>query len=370
MSADRPSDSGYGSIPSRRPSEDRRRPSEGEFMSPGRRSEESRRPDESFTGGRVLDDNHPPAVLSSGSTRRKQSQTQETPRKSEDREREFVRRPSASASMSATSDSTSTANPSVTQSTTATSGMIIPNKSTIEEEYIEVPYGRDARESGSTTLDDRERINDSSRDIDLVGDSEIDNASDYPGPLSPRSPPGGLSGLSARLKGVEDDDDDDDGVASVPGNRSGDDFFEKYGRSSVNSDRSAGGTSSLASRLAGRASISADQEKMRRDYEFKIATMQTQITNLQRDLGDAAETERKWQEGEARVRQLEDELSTFRRVSLCLICQVCVLISCSARRSKVLACVLYKRNLMKYGKRVNERRNVRRTERGKMRRSY
>lgn len=228
--------------------------------------------------------------------------------------------------MSATSDSTGTVNPSTAQSTTATSGMIIPNKSTMEEEYIEVPYGRDARESGSTTLDDRERINDSGRDIDLVGDSEIDNASDYPSPLSPRSPPAGLSGLSARLKGVEDDDDEDDGVASGAGNRSGDDFFEKYGRSSVNSDRSVGGTSSLASRLAGRASISADQEKMRRDYEFKIATMQTQITNLQRDLGDASETERKWQEGDARVRQLDEELSTFRRVSLCSLCYIRIFI--------------------------------------------
>lgn len=188
--------------------------------------------------------------------------------------------------------------------------MIIPNKSTIEEEYIEVPYGRDGRESGSTTIDERERGIEMHRD-GAMGLDEPDSASDYPSTLSPRSPPAGLSGLSARLNGVDDDDDDPAG----PGNRSGDDYYDKYGRSSVNSDRSAG-TNAIASRMmGGRASVSDDQEKIRRDYEFKIATMQTQITNLQRDLGDAAENERKLKDGEARVRQMEDELSTFRRVS-------------------------------------------------------
>jgi hypothetical protein len=85
----------------------------------------------------------------------------------------------------------------------------------------------------------------------------------------------------------------------------------------VNSNHSA--TSGLGARIpAGRAIVSEDQEKMRRDYEFRIATMQTQITSLQRDLGDAGERERKWNEGEAKVRQMEEELMSLRRVSFLL----------------------------------------------------
>jgi hypothetical protein len=191
--------------------------------------------------------------------------------------------------------------------------MIIPNKSTMEEEYIEVPYGRDARESGSTTIDERERSREPSGDAGRLTDGELDNASDFPSPLSPRSPPAGLSGLSARLKGVEAEDDEG-GMPGV-GGRSGDDYYDKYGRSSVNSDHSAGG--GLGTRmLAGRATASEDQEKMRKDYEFRIATMQTQITTLQRDLGDAGDKERKVKEGEARVRQMEEELMSLRRVSI------------------------------------------------------
>jgi hypothetical protein len=190
--------------------------------------------------------------------------------------------------------------------------MIIPNKSTIEEEYIEVPYGRDARESGSSTIDEHERSRETTGDNGRLTDGDLDTTSEYPSPLSPRSPPAGLSGLSARLKGVEDEDDQG-GI----GGRNGDDYYDKYGRSSVNSNHSA--TSGLGARIpAGRAIVSEDQEKMRRDYEFRIATMQTQITSLQRDLGDAGERERKWNEGEAKVRQMEEELMSLRRVSFLL----------------------------------------------------
>ncbi|KAK0460896.1 uncharacterized protein EV420DRAFT_1619444 [Desarmillaria tabescens] len=273
VSADRPVDSSYSTgISVRRPSEDRRRQNEDLFAGRTKRDRDREYP----------------------------------PRRSEerDREREFpIRRPSA-PSVSGTSDSAGTTNP--VQSATATSGMIIPNKSTMEEEYIEVPYGRDARESGSTTVDDRDRSRNASQDVSFMGGvvDEPDSASDYP--LSPRSPVG-LSALSARLKGVEDEDEE------AAAGRSGEDYFDKvsYGRTSANSDRSAGG---ITSRLAGgRASVSDDSEKMRRDYEYKIATMQSQITNMQRDLGDSEQREHKWQEGEARVRQMEEELQVFRR---------------------------------------------------------
>ena len=247
--------------------------------------------------------------MSQDASSRRQGSTDTTGRRSTDRERP-IRRPSA-PSVSGTSDSAGTV--SAAQSATATSGMVIPNKSTMEEEYIEVPYGRDARESGSTTMDDRDRSRNPSQDVSYLGGingDEPDSASDYPSSLSPRSPPGGLNGLSARLRGV--DDEDDEGVAS----RSGDDFFDKstYGRTSAASERSTG----ISARLNGRASVTDDTEKIRRDYEYKIATMQSQISNLQRDLDESAQRERRAYESEERVRQMEEELQSLRRVSCSL----------------------------------------------------
>lgn len=145
-------------------------------------------------------------------------------------------------------------------------------------------------------------------------DGEPDSASEYPSPASPRSPPAGLSGLSARLmKGMEEDEDD-----GGPGGRSGDDYYDKmsFGRASVNSDRDRGVGGGGTRMPSGRASVAEDQEKMRREYEYKIATMQTQITTLQRDAGDANEKDRKLKESEARLRQLEDEAGNMRRVSI------------------------------------------------------
>jgi len=282
-SADRPPDSGYGgSISGRKPSIDRRRPSDAENSS-GRRSEDGyRRPDDIYAG---REETFAAALAS----RRKPSQ--DTTRRSDDREREFGRRPSQATSMA--SESTSTF--PTTQSTTATSAVIIPNKSTMEEEYIDIPYGRDGRDSGMTNNGELNR--------DVNGDDAPDSASDYPSPM--RSPPNGLGGLAARLKGVEDEDD------LGPGNRSGDDLYDKYGRSSVDSSRSA----NVTRVVGGRASVAEEREKLRSEYEYKIATMQTQITNLQRDLGTATDGEKKRQESELRVRQLEEELAGILQVS-------------------------------------------------------
>jgi len=205
--------------------------------------------------------------------------------------------------------------------------------------------------AGSTTIDERERSRDASRDAGRLGDGEIDSASDYPSPLSPRSPPAGLSGLSARLKGVENEDDERD----IPGagGRSSDDYYDKYGRSSVNSDHSV--ASGVGARS--RAGASEDQEKLRRDYEFRIATMQTQITSLQRDLGDAGDRERKLKEGEARVRQMEEELMILRRVSLCSLVY-CVFLNrvlCYVQRAEEesMAMRALQGNSMNYGQFVS-----------------
>ena len=61
--------------------------------------------------------------------------------------------------------------------------------------------------------------------------------------------------------------------------------------------------------------MAEDGERMRKEYEFKIATMQTRITGLERDLEDVQEREQRWMESENRVRTMEQELSELRRVS-------------------------------------------------------
>ncbi|KAJ7782854.1 hypothetical protein B0H16DRAFT_1494629 [Mycena metata] len=283
---DRPGDSGYGgsSVSSRRPSEDRRRPSED------------------YGGRRSTEDNG--YAASTTSSRRRPSQ--DTTRRSDDRERDRDRDQrdyrsngrGGGGSISGMSDQSNLT--AQQQSTTATSAIIIPNKSTIEEEYIEVPYGREARESGGSTLDDRDdrdRERDRMRDRDTLPEPP-DTASDYP--LSPQSPAGGLSGLSARL--MKDDDDDDD-------------QYDKFGRpNGGDRDRADREREREADRLenVGRGN-KEEEEKIRREYESRISTMQTQISTLQREREDADEREREWMDGEARVKQMEEELSTVRR---------------------------------------------------------
>jgi protein SPA2 len=197
-------DSGYGgSSTGRRPSEDRNRRPPDDDYGPSRKQD-----DNPYSG-----DNYQPGGYNAVSPRRKPPQDPTSIlRKPDDRDRDMARRPSIS-----TSDSVSTTN--AQQTATATSGMIVPNKSTIAEEDIEIPYGREARDSSSTAADDRELMRGDGED----GEPE---STDYMGGLS------GLSGLSARLRG----DDTDDGVGSGGGTRSGEDYFDKLsfgGRTSV-----------------------------------------------------------------------------------------------------------------------------------------
>ncbi|KAF9648389.1 hypothetical protein BDM02DRAFT_3082236, partial [Thelephora ganbajun] len=199
-----------------------------------------------------------------------------TGRRFEDRqEREFlVHRPGGSISESTTSNG---------NAQSATSGVIIPNKSTIAEEEIEVPYGRQTRDSSSTAM-----LDDGDRDRHTDGEQES----------SPMV--GGLNGLSARLKQVDEEDNSPlrNGVPST-----GEDYFDRmsYGRTSVASDRSA-------SKIPGE-----EEEKIRREYEYKIATMQNKIAGLERDLEDADEKGRNNADGNVRAAQLEQELNEFRK---------------------------------------------------------
>jgi hypothetical protein len=166
----------------------------------------------------------------------------------------------------------------------ATAGIIVPNKSTMAEEEIEIPYGREQRESASTAIDT----------------AESEQA----------SPLGGLSGLTARLRA-----DDTDGSAGV-GGRSGEDYFDKmsFGRTGSAASNRSIPPDGAGSRL-GNNSAAEEQETMRREYEYKIATMQSKISGLERDLSGAEESKKKARAGADRVRQMEEELDGLRRVS-------------------------------------------------------
>ena len=218
------------------------------------------------------------------------------------------------------SDSTSTTN---AQSATANISMIIPNKSTIAEEEIEVPYGRELRDSTGTAIDEREREREreKSAERNMNGGDDSDGEDD-----SMRSPGGlgGLAGLTARLQQAAENEEEDEGATSGAGGRSGDDYFDKmsFGRASVASDRSAG--MGIGSRMLGRMSGMSlngngngggeDSEKIRSEYEYKVATMQTRIAKLERDLEDAHLREEKWAESDERARGMEAELEELRQV--------------------------------------------------------
>jgi len=273
-----------------------------DYQNPGRTSEDRyRRPDDLYAA-RDSD----VGFGASGSSKSAQSQELNGLRRSEDGDRhEYGRQPSAAVSTSGTSDTTTSTVPAA-QSATAISGIIIPTKSTIEEEDIKIPYGQDKRESGSTTMDERSGEILSYRDIrrgTYIIDGEPDSASDYPSPMSPQSPPAGLGGLAARLRNVGGDDDGD------LGRRSGSE--EYFSRSSVSLD---GPGSGLGMRM--RSSLSEEQEKMKRGYEYKIATMQNEISNLSRDLEENTTSEKKRKEEEAMLKARIEESESLRRVSL------------------------------------------------------
>jgi hypothetical protein len=226
------------------------------------------------------------------SSRRKPSQ--DTTATARSQQHDSGRRPSVASG----SDSTGATN---AQSATVTSGIIIPNKSTIAEEDIEVPYGR----SESAPED---------------GDGETDEVE------------GGLGALARRLG---QDPDTDGGARS-------DDYYDKisFGRASVASDRSA-------RVVTGRASTAPNEEseKMRRDYEFRIAKMQSRIVNLEREIGDGDVRTRQLEQSDQRLRQLEDELDKFRRVCF-LVTSFPILYSTlhSEQRNTVLPCWLFRKS--------------------------
>jgi protein SPA2 len=332
-----PTDSGYGGS-TRRPSEDSsyRRPSEDGGASYRRRPSEDNYGNRNEDGGygysssRRKPSQDVVANLRGEERRRPSPDLSLSGRRSGEDDRNLARRPSGS--VSTTSDSTNATN--------AQREVIIPNKSIIAEEDIEVPYGRE-RESSSTAVGGRASRSPDNRDRspDMRGDTDGDGITDNE-PSNARSPQlevrglgglSGLSGLTARLRdnrNVEDDEEEWSGT----GRSGGEDYFDKMslGRVSVTSDRSAGGAgggmgqnsrSSGGNLNSGRMSKNGgsfeDVEALRRDYEYKIATMQSKIGGLERSLEEAEERGKRMRDesAEEKARVLEEEIRFLRDVS-------------------------------------------------------
>lgn len=58
----------------------------------------------------------------------------------------------------------------------------------------------------------------------------------------------------------------------------------------------------------------SSSESLRRDYEFRIVKMQSRIANLERQVEDGEECARQLEQSNQRVRKLQDELGSCRRV--------------------------------------------------------
>jgi len=208
-------------------------------------------------------------------------------------------RPTPSARRPSGDDATSSS--AFGAAATATSGMVIPNKSTIAEEEIKVPYGEEDDPRNSRLVLE-EKDDEPFEDLD----AEDSVSTDF---KSPVSPPGGLGGLSAlsaigsrQIEPSRESDDD-----HVTG-RSDSDYYERtLGRPSSSSDRS-GRTGNVKTR----PSNAIDEEKLRRDYELRIAAMQKRINSLETTVTDS--NARKV-ESEDQVRQLTSELELLRKRS-------------------------------------------------------
>lgn len=168
--------------------------------------------------------------------------------------------------------------PSVAPST-ATSGVVIPNKSTIAEEEIKVPYGTDGDDSQDYDGSDASPVRATANRVASQGYGSL-GTSLLNGPLSPTT----------------------------------DDGREFYDRMSL-------GTASVLSNGAGTLKGREEREaaeQMRSEYEFKIATMQNRIATLESQAGgggsprEVQELTARLDDQANRIRNLEQDLEDTR----------------------------------------------------------
>lgn len=202
---------------------------------------------------------------------------------------------------------------------TATSGMVIPNKSTIAEEEIQVPYGRDSRAPRESDIRD-------SVASDLSADIKLD---DTPPPPMQRKGSGG-NNLAASTAGLDESKWGSSPVTPLQGglsalaaglgknrNRSPpsdeDDRTDFFDTSTVGGRaRSGSGGSNTARRPTFGGVDREETEKMRKDYEYRITNLQSKVGTLQDEL-DRVNKER--QSDKERIRELTDEIASMRSKS-------------------------------------------------------
>ena len=162
-----------------------------------------------------------------------------------------------------------------TNAETTTSAMIIPSKSTIATEEIETPFERPISTASSIQQNDGASIGEDEDDED--DDEDLRNGR-----------------ASAIVKGADKDDGG---------------YYENssYGRASPGSIMSP--AVSRSNTVASTREGSESAERVRRDYEFKVAQMQTKINGLENDLADAL---RQRDDGQDSVRRLNEELEDLR----------------------------------------------------------
>ncbi|KAJ1306218.1 hypothetical protein OPQ81_010926 [Rhizoctonia solani] len=166
----------------------------------------------------------------------------------------------------------------------ASSSFVTPNKSTIAEEEIQVPYGRD---EGSEDEEEEEEEDDDSK-RPLSGENRNGHGK--------KPSQGGLNALGFNLLSTPMSPTSDDGTPMNGLNgRTNSDYYEKmsFGRASVTSSQGGGGGETKRGEV----------EEIRRDYEFKIATMQSKVASYE-DKGRA---------DAERIKSLENELRDVRR---------------------------------------------------------
>ncbi|KAG8701852.1 component of the polarisome [Ceratobasidium sp. 395] len=191
---------------------------------------------------------------------------------------------------------------------TASSSYVTPNKSTIAEEVIQVPYGRD---EGTEDEDEDDR------------NARRPSSDEDPSRHSKKPSQGGLNALGFSLLSTPLSPTSDDGALPNGLNgRAASDYYEKmsFGRASVSSSQGGGGGERRNTEI----------EDVRREYEFKIATMQSKLSALEdkaRSEGERARTlendargatdrerelRRTLSERDAEIRKLDGELVRVR----------------------------------------------------------
>lgn len=191
----------------------------------------------------------------------------------------------------------SSSNPHVTA---ATSEVVVPNKSRMREEDIEVPYARDSR-----IMDERDRDRSSS--------------SRAPSRSSARDRPMSRSSLSLQEESTTPRDARRNPNVNVNGNANADataspgttDDREYYDRMSFSSNVT--NKSKLAAGSAGTGWDEEREQKIRAEYEFRVAGLERRANQAEAERDEARRSELA---GRERARELEEEVRGLKEVSV------------------------------------------------------